>query len=739
MAIFYVVIGIAVLTFVALGKNFFDLKNHDEGTDEMKDLAGIIRDGAKTFLTREYRVIIPAVLAVSAIYILFIEIGSGFTFILGALMSSLACLIGMSGGTYGNVRTTNAARVTKHMSRTIRIALMSGSISGFAVPAFGIFGACMVWIASGGMNFDVSGTSLLGMFPGVNFGATANPLTIRLTTYSLGCSLVAMFNRVAGGNYTKAADISADIVGKNVMNLPEDDSRMPNTIADFIGDCVNDIAGNVSDLCESFVAAPVATVLITTQVFAGSAVLLTAGSIYPFILAGGGLLATVIGVDYIILKNRKQVKIINGVEKEVSRENVDPEEELNNATAVSAIAVAVIGLFAAKAVFGGVDLPEMFRLGWISPWIAAVLGMCSSVAVGKLTEIYTSLKSQHVKALARMATEGEAFVITKGDAIGSRSVLAPCIVIGISMIISDALCGPYGIAIAAVGMLSFVGTTVSIDAFGPVADNAGGIAESCHLDPEVRKITDELDAVGNTTAAIGKGNAIGAAAFATAAFIMSFLGSLPSVDFTNPSTWTRILIGMILGAGLIEKFISMLTDNTIKAAKDLADAGAKQLNDNPLILEGKQRPDYESIIKKASDDALGHMFAPAILALAVPVVCGFLFGPVFILGLLIGSTIVAISRALFMGNSGGAFDNAKKSIECDELYQLGEDGEPVMDENGKPIVIGKGSPAHKAAVTGDTVGDTRKDVVGVALDIFIKMMSTVSNTLAPMFYAYRLF
>lgn len=739
MAIFYVVIAIAIVTFVALARNFFDLKNHDEGTDEMKDLAGIIRDGAKTFLTREYRVIVPAVIAVSAIYIFFIEIGSGFTFILGALMSSCACLIGMSGGTYGNVRTTNAARVTKHMSRTIRIALMSGSISGFAVPAFGIFGACVVWIASGGINFDATSTSLLGMFPGVDFGTVSNPLTMRLTTYSLGCSLVAMFNRVAGGNYTKAADISADIVGKNVMGLPEDDSRMPNTIADFIGDCVNDIAGNVSDLLESFVATPVATVLITSQAFRDNLALLSAGCIYPFILAGGGLLASVIGVNYIILKNRKQVKVIKGKETEVSRENVDPEEELNNATIVSAIAVAVIGLFAAKAVFGNLELPEVFRAGWISPWIAAVLGMGSSVAVGKLTEIYTSLKSQHVKSLAYMATEGEAFVVTKGDAIGSRSILAPCAVIVISMIISGSLCGSYGIAIAALGMLSFVGTTVSIDAFGPVADNAGGIAESCHLDPEVRKITDELDAVGNTTAAIGKGNAIGAAAFATVALIMSFIGSFPSPDFTDPMTWVMVIGGMIIGGALIEYFTSILTDNTITAAKDLADAGAKQLNENPEILDGTQRPDYESIIKKASDDALGHMLVPAVLALAVPVVCGFLFGPIFILGLLIGSTIVAIGRALFMGNSGGAFDNAKKFIECGMLYQLGEDGEPVMTAEGKPAVIGKGTPAHKAAVTGDTVGDTRKDVVGVALDIFIKMMSTVSNTLAPMFYTYRLF
>lgn len=739
MIVYYAVVAIAILALIVLARNFADLKAHDEGTEEMKDLAQIIRDGAKTFLSREYRIIVPTAIVVALIYTTFMEVSSGLTFVLGALMSSCACLIGMRGGTYGNVRTTNAARVTGYMSRTIRIALMSGSISGFAVPAFGILGASIVWILSGGLDANVAGKSLIEIVTRLDLGASTSSLAMRLTTYSLGCSTVAMFNRVAGGNYTKAADISADIVGKNVMNLPEDDSRMPNTIADFIGDCVNDIAGNVSDLQESFVATPVAVVLVSLQGFGARADLLAAACVYPFILAGGGLLASVIGVNYIILKNRKQIKMIDGVETEVSREDVDPEDELNRATIVSAIAVALIGLFSARAVFGNIALPNSFRVGWISPCVAAVLGMISSVAVGKLTEVYTSLKSRHVKRLAYMSLEGEAFVVTEGDAIGSLSVLAPSVVIVISMIISCSLCGAYGIAIAALGMLSFVGTTVSIDAFGPVADNAGGIAESCHLDPEVRAITDELDAVGNTTAAIGKGNAIGAAAFATVALIMSFIGSFPLPDFSEAMTWVMILGGIFIGGALIEFFISILTRNTISAAKDLADAGARQLNNNPKILTGEMRPDYESIISKASDDALKHMFLPAILALIVPVGCGFLFGPVFILGLLVGATAYAIGRALFMGNSGGAFDNGKKFIECGMLYQLGEDGEPIVDKDGNHIIIGKGTPAHKAAVTGDTVGDTRKDVVGVALDIFIKMMSTVSNSLAPMFYAFQLF
>lgn len=734
MIVCYVVLALSVLTFGVIYHNFMDLKNHDEGNEKMVELAKIIRDGAKTFMRREYRVIIPTTVVVAGVYALFMDPTSALTLMLGALMSSLACIISMRAGTYGNVRTANAAAVTGAMSRTVRIALMGGSIGGFAVPAFGLFGLSLVWIFCGGMKpMDTTHGLLLSVLN--------NPTTMRLTTYSLGCSLVAMFNRVAGGNYTKAADISADIVGKNIHNLPEDDSRMPNTVADFIGDNVNDNAGNVSDLLESFVATPVACMLVAGQIFSNNAAMLSAACVFPFVLAGGGLIASVVGVNYIILKNRKQIKVINGVEQEVSREDVDPAEELDFATYVSAGAVMVISLVGARVVFGSMELTSTFKFGWFSPWVAACLGMISSVAVGKLTELYTSLKHHHVKSLAYMATEGEAFVVTKGDAIGSRSVLAPVLVIVVSMILSGTFCGAYGIAIAALGMLSFVGTTVSIDAFGPIADNAGGIAESCGLPAEVRKITDELDAVGNTTAAIGKGNAIGAAAFATVALIMSYIGSYPAADFTDAMTIISIIGGAIIGGALIEYFTAILTDNTIKAAKKLADAGEKQLTENPKILDENEpdMPDYESIISMAADEALHNMLIPSVLALVAPVVCGFLFGPEFVLGLLGGSTVVAIRGALFMGNSGGAFDNAKKFIEAGMLYKLGEDGEPVRDENGQFIVIGKGSAAHKAAVTGDTVGDTRKDVVGVALDIFIKTMSTVSNTLASLFYAYRLF
>ena len=349
--------------------------------------------------------------------------------------------------------------------------------------------------------------------------------------------------------------------------------------------------------------------------------------------------------------------------------------------------------------------------------------------VGNITEYYTSMKYEPVTKLSAMAYEGDSFVVTEGDAIGYRSALGPVLVIGISMIIAYSICGTYGIAIAGLGMLSFVGTTVSIDAFGPIADNAGGIAESCHLEPEVRKITDQLDAVGNTTAAIGKGNAIGSAAFATVSLIMSYIGSYSTHDISLNSVVVSLVVGTVVGGALVMYFSGLLTDNTIIAAKQLADAGEKQLRENPGILEGTERPDYTAIIELAANNALKHMLVPSIMALVTPIVFGFSFGPNFVLGILVGSTAIAVGLALYNGNSGGAYDNGKKSIEI-EMAKTKEDG---LEPDRATLL------AHKASVTGDTVGDTRKDVVGVALDIFIKTMSTVANTLASLFLSYHLF
>ncbi|MBQ6410205.1 sodium/proton-translocating pyrophosphatase [Candidatus Saccharibacteria bacterium] len=739
MLVYYGIIIISIIAFAFIFRNFKDLKSHDEGTEEMKEIAGIIRAGAKTFMRREYRVIIPTVLIVALIYSLFMERTSGLSFVFGSLLASLAVIISMRGGTYGNVRTTNAARVTKAISRTLRIALMGGSIGGYSVPSFAMFGAGVIIILSGGITIRNDGHGLI-------MNVLCNPVTMRLTTFSLGYSLVAMFNRVAGGNYTKAADISADIVGKNVHGLPEDDARMPNTLADFIGDCVNDIAGNVSDLSESFMATEVPAVLVATQEFKDNIPVLNAACMYPFVLAGGGLIASIIAVNYIIMKNRKQIKVIDGKEVEVSREDIDPAEELNRATYLSAGIVALAGTIASKVIFGNINLPDSFLFGWLSPIIAAALGMISSVAIGRLTEYYTSYKYPHVKRIAYMAREGVAYEQTEGDSVGKRSVMAPCVIIVVAIIASCVICGSYGVAIAAVGMLSFIGTTVSIDAFGPIADNAGGIAESCHLDPVIRKITDMLDALGNTTAAIGKGNAIGAAAFASVSLGLSYIGSYDvSTYFKTPKAITLSIVviigGMIAGSALIDYFSGILGHNTIEAARKLADEGERQLR-IPGVLEGKVRPDYEHVITMAADEALHYMLAPSVIALLVPL-CGFIFGPNLVLGILVGSIAAAIKEALFMGNSGGAWDNAKKMWESDMVVLLGENGEPIYNDDGSLIILSKddiaNAEAYKAAVACDTMGDTRKDVIGVALDIFIKIMSTESNTLAPLFAAYSLF
>lgn len=693
-----VILAVIVLAIAYIFFNFFRIRRMKEGTPEMAEMAGIIRSGANTFMKTEYKTITIVVVIVALILSLVVEKWSGLTFFVGALMSSCVCILGMRSATYANVRTANKARESRNIGETVKVALCGGSISGLAVQAFGMLGcvAVLLIFSRNGFNFEANAEVANGLL--CKLGGNAE--VIRITSYSLGCSLVAMFNRVAGGNYTKAADISSDILAKIRHDMPEDDSRVPNVVADFIGDNVNDIAGNCSDLLESFVATIAASIMIAVFAFTNpSEALIQSTTVFPVVLAGGGLLGCLIGLALASIRKMGD----------------NPSRELNLATWVSAGLTIIIGLGAAWFIFGKENIvyEADWVCGWLSPWISAVLGIISGIAIGSITEYYTSTDFNPTKKLADMATEGEAFVITKGDAIGSRSCLAPILVIGIALIVSGALCGIYGVAISALGMLAFVGATVSIDAFGPIADNAGGLAESCHLEPEVRVITDKLDAVGNTTAAIGKGFAIGSAAFATVSLIVSFIaGSGESVlDFSN----FLVVAGGIIGGALIEYFCAILTDNTIESARIMADDGDKLLS-IPGVLEGTVKPDYNKMIATATKQAIRKMFAPSVLALLIPIVGGFVFGLQFVGGVLIGATIVAITRAIFMGNSGGAFDNAKKYI-----------------ESGAIEGHGKGSPAHKAAVTGDTVGDTRKDVVGVALDIFIKMMSTVSNTFISVF------
>ena len=702
--VYGLVLVVVALALGMVARNYINIKKKKHHAtpeeDAMQELATTIRNGAKTFMITEYKTIIIVVIIVAAVFSLFIEKSSGITFLVGAAMSSLSCIVGMVGATYANYRVARRAFKSRSIGRTVRTALKGGTISGLSVEAFGLLGLVVIIIATGGIDLDATSGGLL-----TDLGC--NPTTMRLTTYSLGCSLVAMFNRVAGGNYTKAADISADIVAKIRHDMPEDDSRMPNTIADFIGDNVNDIAGNCSDLLESFVATIVASLLLAGVVFKGattaSSALYEATCMFPIILAGIGLLSCIIGLSYSLL----------------AKGGDNPAKSLNMATYISAAITIAGSAFGAKIMFDNIALYNEFRIGWASPWVAAILGIASGVIVGRITEYYTSTDYSPVKKLAEISVEGEAFVATKGDAIGSRSCLPPIIVIGISLLVSWAICGIYGIAIAALGMLSFVATTVSIDAFGPIADNAGGIAEGCHLPEEVRAVTDKLDATGNTTAAIGKGFAIGSAAYATVSLIFAYVGSYATGEAVLNIASPLVIVGAIIGGALVEYFSAMLTDNTIESAHLMADAGDAQLT--PEVMSGEVKPDYNAIIEMATKQALKKMLLPSLLALMIPVVGGLICGVEFVGGLLVGATIVAIPRAIFMGNSGGAFDNAKKYVEA-----------------GLLAGHGKGSAAHKATVVGDTIGDTRKDVVGVALDIFIKTMSTVANTLAPVFSSIHL-
>ena len=640
----YLVLGVIVLALAYIFMNYIRIRQLSEGTENMAQMAQIIRSGAATFLKTEFRIVSIVVVILAAVFSLFVERTSGLTFLLGACMSSSVCILGMRSATYANVRTANTARETLNIGKTVKVALSGGSISGLSVQAFGLLGLVVVLLIWG-IDVDSVGTGLLA-------NMQCNASIMRISTYSLGCSLVAMFNRVAGGNYTKAADISSDILAKLRHDMPEDDSRVPNVIADFIGDNVNDIAGNCSDLLESFVATMAAAIMIAVTIFNGAAdaseATFRATTIFPIVLAGCGLLGCLLGLGY----------------ASVRKMGDNPSRELNLATWISAGVTVILGLVACYLVFGNVPLYADFRAGWLSPWISAVLGIASGIAIGSITEYYTSTDFKPTRELAKLAAEGEAFVITKGDAIGSRSCLLPIVIIGVALFVSGKLCGTYGIALSSLGMLAFVGATVSIDAFGPIADNAGGLAESCHLDAKVRVITDKLDSVGNTTAAIGKGFAIGSAAFATVSLIVAYVGNYTAAGQTPVLNMASFVVvaGGIIGGALIEYFSALLTDNTIESARLMAIEGDRQLS-MPGVLEGTVHPDYNRCVEMAARQALKKMLLPSVLALMIPVVGGFLFGVEFVGGILVGATIVAIPRALFMGNSGGAFDNAKKYIE----------------------------------------------------------------------------
>ena len=715
-ALLILVIVAALLALGYAAFNFIGVKNLDEGTDRMKEIAAAIRVGANAFITYEYKIIavVVVIIAIAFAAIFTVQYGEfswepSVCFMIGVIMSASAGWVGMKIATYANVRVSNTARNTKNIGSTLKVALKGGSVMGLCVGGFALLGLFLVYIIFGfGLNMlDIE--ALRG----------AHVFTQCLSCYALGCSIVAMFNRVGGGIYTKAADMGADLVGKTEAHIPEDDPRNPATIADNVGDNVGDVAGLGSDLLESFVGAISSAIILAVSLYLSNVAnnlevsdeMLSKMMYFPLVFAAIGLIASILGIAYVLLKKGPD----------------NPHRDLNIST-WSAAGITIIGGFVATyLLFNGenADILKVagFNIGFISPWIAASLGVVSGVIIGGIAEYYTSYDYKPTQTIAQASKEGAALTITQGLSVGMKSCMYPLIILGITTYVSYAVSGMFGIAMAAVGMLSFVSATVSVDTYGPISDNAGGIAEMSELEPEVREITDKLDSVGNTTAAIGKGFAIGSASLAALSLMVSFLyafqpeGSSLDLNFTNP----LILAGALVGGALPYLFSGMLIEAVANAARKMVEEVRRQFRDIPGILEGKAKPDYKTCIEISSQGALKEMRMPAIISIIFPVIAGFLFGPYFVGGLLIGATLSAIMLAIFTGNAGGAWDNGKKYIESGAI-----EGQ------------GKGSPAHDAAVVGDTVGDPLKDTVGPSLDILIKIMSTVSLVAAVMFYNYNL-
>ena len=716
-ALLILVIVAALLALGYAAFNFIGVKKLDEGTDRMSEIAEAIRVGANAFITYEYKIIGIVVVIIAIIFAAIFSVQYGkfswepsVCFIIGVVMSASAGWVGMKIATYANVRVSNTARKTKNIGSTLKVALKGGSVMGLCVGGFALFGLFLVYIIFG---YGLNMISISALRDGQHI------FTQCLSCYALGCSIVAMFNRVGGGIYTKAADMGADLVGKTEAHIPEDDPRNPATIADNVGDNVGDVAGLGSDLLESFVGAISSAIILAVSLFLSniankltvSDTLLMKMMYFPLVFAAIGLIASCLGIAYVLIKKGSD----------------SPHRDLNIST-WSAAVITIIGGFVATYFMFKPETKAVldvagFKTGYTSPWIAASLGVISGVIIGAIAEYYTSYDYNPTKKIAESAKEGAALTITQGLAVGMKSCMLPLIILGITTYVSYAVSGMFGIAMAAVGMLSFVSATVSVDTYGPISDNAGGIAEMSELEPEVREITDKLDSVGNTTAAIGKGFAIGSASFAALSLMVSFLyafqpeGSQLELNFTNP----LILAGALIGGALPFLFSGMLIEAVANAARKMVDEVRRQFKEIPGILEGKAKPDYKTCIEISSQGALKEMRMPAILSIIFPVISGFLFGPYFVGGLLIGATLSAIMLAIFTGNAGGAWDNAKKYI-----------------ESGAFEGQGKGSPAHDAAVVGDTVGDPLKDTVGPSLDILIKIMSTVSLVAAVLFYNYNL-
>ncbi len=689
---FVILAAVAALGYAAI--NFSSVKKLEEGTPRMKEIAKKIREGADTFIKYELKIILMVAVFVVLALGLLVSWECAVAFLIGAAMSECAGFVGMRIATYANVRVANTARITKNLGQTLKVAFKGGSVMGLCVGGFAMLGLFIVYILFGAFGDYLTMEKMVLTPAWIVKGIEFVPFTMIISGYALGCSMIAMFNRVGGGIYTKAADMGADLVGKTEAHIPEDDPRNPATIADNVGDNVGDVAGLGSDLLESYVGAISSAIILGVHLFLTSQA--TAGTMttdmlqklfyYPLVFAGVGLISCVIGIASLLMRKLSD----------------NPHRELNNATWISAGITIVLGGVVTYFFFKDMDLGGMsFSIGMMSPWLSAVVGIVAGIVIGMLAEYYTSYDYKPTRKIAESSIEGPALTITEGMAVGMKSTMAPLIVLAAATMISYFVAGMYGVAMAAVGMLSFVTVTVSVDTYGPISDNAGGIAEMSALDPEVREITDKLDSVGNTTAAIGKGFAIGSASLAALSLMVSFLYS-----FNDPSTPLQLNIvnTTVLAGGLVG-----------------AEQALEELRaEIPGILEGKADPDHKTCIQISSASAIHEMKLPAILSLLFPIVAGFLFGANFVGGVLIGATLSAIMLAIFTGNAGGAWDNGKKFIEL-----------------GGVKGAKKGDATHEAAVVGDTVGDPLKDTVGPSLDILIKIMSTVSLILVSIFSKYN--